>query len=376
MKKHFYYSAYGLALIPLLLACTFTKQETGAGYLTIVSWNVHNLFDGVDNGYEYDEFKNSTGWNTEKYQGRLHSISAALQGESGIKADILALIEVENETVVQDLAHESNLDYEWSFFAGTADASVGLGVLSALPITETRTHSFHSGDGSIPRPVAEVHVDTGSGPLVLLICHWKSKTGGEKKTESLRQACSTLIVRRLAEIEEEKEGTPVIIMGDLNENYDEFSRIEAAYSCALLPGTDEAAAFVQKKNAGARISTRPGFQNFLVLTGERPPKLKPGLSPFSVTWGIVYSPWFELEEKSAETQNSITGSYYYKDTWETIDHFLLNAALFGENALSYGYFRVLSGPPFTNAAGIPNSYNPRTGNGLSDHLPIVLVLNK
>ena len=374
MKKFFYCQICGFTVILLLSGCTFAKQETGTEFLTIASWNVQNLFDGEDNGYEYDEFKNSSGWNAEKYQGRLQSITAALQGESGIQADILALIEIENETVVRDLADESYLGYGWSFFAGAADASVGLGVLSALPITEARAHSFHGGDGSIPRPVAEVWVDTGSGPLVLLVCHWKSKTGGEKKTESLRQAGSALIVRLLAEIEAEREGTPVIVMGDLNENYDEFSRVGAAYPCALLPGTDEAAALVQKKDTGIRLSARPGFQDFLVLCGEKPLKLNAEPGTFSAL-SIVYSPWFELEETPTGNQNSM-GSYYYKDAWETIDHFLLNGALFGENGLRYESFRVLSESPFTNAAGIPNSYNPRTGNGLSDHLPIVLVLNK
>ncbi|MCL1928397.1 MAG: endonuclease/exonuclease/phosphatase family protein [Treponema sp.] len=382
MKRSFYYHFYVLFLILLLLGCSFAQSETGTDHLTIVSWNVQNLFDGIDNGLEYNDFKNNAGWNNEKYQARLQNISAALKGESGIKPDILALIEVENEGVIRDLADSSCLNYSWSFFAGTpvypADIwqnddspqtiPIGIGVLSALPFTEARVHSFHSGNDNIPRPVVEVWVDTGSGPLVLLVCHWKSKREGEKKTESLRRAGAALVVRRLAEIEAEMAGTPVVIMGDLNENYDEFSRIAAAYPCALLPDTNEAAALIRKTPAGARSD----FQDFLVLSGDKPPNL----NFFTASGGLVYSPWFELEEEMTENQNNVPGSYYYKDTWETIDHFLLNPALFSGSSLQYGYFRVLSKPPFANAAGHPNTYNPRTGNGLSDHLPIALILTK
>ena len=364
MKKSLTYRFSVLFLAGILWACALQEAEKSPDNLTIVSWNVQNLFDGIDNGFEYSEFTNSAGWNSEKYQARLQSIAAALKGESGVKADILALIEIENDIVLQDLADGSCLDYGWSFFAGAENSSVGLGVLSALPITDAKAHSFYSGDGGLPRPVAEVWIDTGSEPLVLLVCHWKSKVGGEKQTEALRRSASALIARRLAEIETESAGTPVVILGDLNENYDEFSRTGALYTCALLPDTAEAAALVQKLPAGRR----PEFQDFLVLCGNKPPILE----FFAVTGGILYSPWFELEEWP-ERGN---GSYFYQDDWETIDHFLLNAALFNEMGLDYSHFRILAEPPFTNAAGHPNTYNPRTGNGLSDHLPIVLVLNK
>jgi endonuclease/exonuclease/phosphatase family metal-dependent hydrolase len=396
MKKQFYSRVIVVGLMLFFCACSVVQSETGPEQITIVSWNVQNLFDGTDNGSEYNEFKNSGGWNNEKYQARLQSIAAALKGENSVKADILALIEIENEAVVRDLAESSLLDYGWYFFAGSAagamqaleqqgedsaaDSPVGIGVLSALPLTETKVHSIHSPDGSIPRPIAEVWADTGTGPLVLLVCHWKSKLGGEKKTESLRRASAALIVRRLAEIEAENPGTPVIILGDLNENYDEFYRIDSAYPCALLPDTEEAAALTGKNHQGVRL----GFQDFLILSGEKPPRT----DFFAGSAGIVYSPWFELNRESnfgSDFEMGIEskadkpvfhGSYYYKETWETIDHFLLNEALFSGSGWNYGSFLVLARPPFTNEAGQPRPYNPRTGNGFSDHLPIVLCLKK
>jgi hypothetical protein len=164
----------------------------------------------------------------------------------------------------------------------------------------------------------------------------------------------------------------VIILGDLNENYDEFFRINSAYVCALLPDTGEAAALAGNILQGGR-------QNFLILSGEKPPRT----DFFTGAGGIVYSPWFEPDfgrgfglDSEPGFMPVSQGSYHYKDDWETIDHFLLNSALFNKSGWNYGYFQVLARPPFTNEAGLPQPYNPRTGNGFSDHLPILLCLKK
>jgi endonuclease/exonuclease/phosphatase family metal-dependent hydrolase len=360
------------SLVLVLAACSFSEAKPHIEQLTVVSWNVHNLFDGSDNGFEYAEYKNSSGWNDEKYRARLNTIAPALKDENGLGADIVCLIEVENQGVVEAVAKQSGMDYGWAFFAGAPDGAVGLGILSKLPLTKTRTHSFHSPDGTIPRPVAEIWIDTGRGQLVVFACHWKSKLGGEKETEVARRAGAALVARRIMEIEAKSPGTPVIVLGDLNENHNEFERIDAAYPCALMPDTEEAAELIQ----AAAQNPGPGaaFRDFLVISGQKPPRA----DSFNAEISALYSPWLEKEAadefNNPENFLSAKGSFYYQDDWETIDHFLLNAALFDKQGWDYEQFTVASEDPFTNAAGLPFAYNPRTGNGLSDHLPIVLRL--
>jgi endonuclease/exonuclease/phosphatase family metal-dependent hydrolase len=214
--------------------------------------------------------------------------------------------------------------------------------------------------GTIPRPVAEVRVDTGSGPVVILICHWKSKLGGAEKTEPMRRAAAGIIARRIGEIAAEDSSIPVIVLGDLNENHDEFTKTGGAYTCALLPDTEEAA----ELSVILPGRLMPGFKDFLLVSEQKPPEA----AHFATAVGVVYSPWADYPEGK--------GSYLYRDEWETIDHFLLNRALFDEQGWEYESFTVFSEPPFTKALGVPYPYNPKTGNGLSDHLPIVLILNR
>ncbi|GHT59788.1 endonuclease [Spirochaetia bacterium] len=326
-----------------------------------MTWNVQALFDGTEHGGEYDEYRDSTGWSAEKYSARLNAIGKGLsQGLAKDAPDILALMEVENAQVLEDLARGplSKYGYKWTSFANNPGMSLGVGVLSRFPLTLTRAHSFSGKDESTPRPVLEVWVQPKDAPLALFICHWKSKVGGDEATESLRRASARLILRRLREIGQEQPGTPVLIMGDLNENYDEFSKQAGKFLSALMPDDPEAA-----KLAGFDDASGEGAKqmDFLVLSENKPP----ASSYFGPEAMALYSPW----------HNELTdGSYYYKKAWETIDHFLLNGALFDGTGWDFKDCTVIKGEPFTNSRGLPAAYNPRTGVGLSDHLPLLLTL--
>jgi hypothetical protein len=193
-----------------------------------------------------------------------------------------------------------------------------------------------------------------------------------------------VISRRLEEIESSFPGTPVIILGDLNENHDEVLRVGGAYCTALLGDYPEAAEYAPAIPGGltgfGKPAPRPGVRDFLVLSGNKPPRAEymDGIA--------LFSPWMErekygyiIEENSAKSgnfqgENSGGGSYYYKDRWETIDHFLLNGSLFDGAGWEYRGFAPINTAPFTNGGDAPAAFNPRTGAGLADHLPILLGL--
>jgi endonuclease/exonuclease/phosphatase family metal-dependent hydrolase len=317
---------------------------------TAVVWNVQALFDGNEDGSEYAEYTGKAGWTREKYHARLLAISQAVQQMDSSQAvpDLIGFVEVENQGVLDDLSSGtlSKLAYNWTAFANLPGSSLGIGVLSRYPIKNVIAHSITMDKESAPRPVLEIRVEPYGKPLVFFLCHWKSKLGND--TEELRRASARVVQRRLWEITSTEAETPVIVMGDLNENHDEFYRLQAL--CALLPDDQSAA-----------LLASLGRRDFLVLSGEKPPRN----NFFSGEIEPLYSPWLaELSE----------GSYYYKGEWETIDHFLLSKALFGVSSWRFSDCWVLNEEPFTTSQGTPNAYVPRSGRGLSDHLPLMLHL--
>jgi endonuclease/exonuclease/phosphatase family metal-dependent hydrolase len=345
--------------------------------LAIMTWNVQALFDGVDDGIEYDDYRESAGWTQEKYRGRLNIIAGAIGG-MGRKPDIIALQELESAVVVNDLAAAlSAQGYGWTHFAHIPGMSLGVGLLSRCPLSGAKSHSVNIDGDIAPRPMLEVRINTaadasgdepgaGSSSLALFVCHWKSKLGSEDATERTRRASARIILRRLRELKETDPDLPVIIMGDLNENYDEFYRRNGTAISALLPDDPRAAEFANlysldedDPDTAALISERQ--KDFIILSKSKPPEAR--YFPAGVL--TLYSPW------AAELQD---GSYYYKNDWETIDHFLLSPQLFNEIGWDFENCEVVNSPPFVSAKGFPVAYNPRTGSGMSDHLPLLLSL--
>jgi len=344
-----------LVLVFALSGCSNSEpgtQPDEPGILTLMTWNVQNLCDGVDDGYEYDEFLQSAGWSQEKYMGRINAISAAI---GGLKAqpDILMLEEIESNVILEDLARALPKDYACCHFANNPGSAVGIGILSRLPLTDTKNHSISINGETTPRPVLEARVQTKKGDIILFVCHWKSKLGDDDVTESIRRSSVRVLLRRIREIKENEPDIGFIIAGDLNENHDEFFRRKASVICALVP---DDLYCVKLSNVNVE-----GQKDFLIITGNKPP-LPVNFPQESI---VLFSPWM------SDLQN---GSYFYKYNWETIDHFLISGHFFDNSDWEYEKVIIGDTEPFANSSGIPTHYNTKTGAGLSDHLPLILTI--
>jgi endonuclease/exonuclease/phosphatase family metal-dependent hydrolase len=336
--------------------------------LTVATWNVQALFDGEERGTEYSEYFTAAGWSEEKYRARLTVLAAAVERMPEGVPDILALQEVENGKVLKELAEGplAKYGYQWTYFAGNPGAALGVGLLSRLPLLETKAHSVTCNGDVSPRPVAEARLQPGTTPVTLLICHWKSKLGGEDSTEAMRRASARVVLRRLREIEAAEPDMPVIIMGDLNENHDEFYRRTGSAISALLPddpGAAELSGFMRTDETGTPGEIPRPAADFLVISGQKPPQQR----YFADGTAALYSPWGNELKK---------GSYHYRDAWETIDHFLLSKGFFDGQGWEFDTCEAPYTEPFTNDQGIPQAYNPRTGSGVSDHLPLLLKIKR
>jgi len=359
---------------------TDTRGLAGDNSIAIMTWNVQLLFDGVEEGTEFREFREAAGWTWEKYMGRLNVIARAI-GEMERVPDIIALQEVESALVIEDLARALSAHrFNWTHFARIPGMSLGVGLLSRYPLEDARAHSVDLDGDVAPRPMLEARVNMpgesmgafvegadGDGfSLLLFVCHWKSKRGGADETESTRRASARIILRRMRELAETNPNLPVIVLGDLNVTHDEFARGGGATMRSLMPDDPWAAEFSLRYVFGegdpeTDVSVGELQQDFIVISHSKPPEAR--YFPDGVL--ALYSPWTVEKER---------GSFFFRNAWETIDHFLLSAQLFDGIGWEFYDSRVLNVPPFVTAEGLPNAYNPRTGRGISDHLPLMLFL--
>jgi endonuclease/exonuclease/phosphatase family metal-dependent hydrolase len=336
------------------------KITVDNGTISLMTWNVNNLFDGNDDGTEHPEYRQAAGWSSEKYLGRLNAISAAI-GKVEPTPDIITVQEVESLGILDDIAGSLS-GYSWIHFANNPDAPLGLGIISRFPLSETKVHSITIDGNTTPRPILETRVLAKEKEFAIFACHWKSKIGKADVTENTRKASARVILRRIRELWRDEPELGVIITGDLNENHDEFYRQDAVMISALLPDDPFCAQLTGyaggEGDTGVNGSSLQ--KDFIIISENKPPKAV----HFPEESIVLFSPWMR------DIQN---GSYYYKHNWETIDHFLISGHFFNNNSFNYEKTEVIDCQPFA-LEGLPVSYNARTGSGFSDHLPLLLTL--
>jgi hypothetical protein len=102
--------AFGFVL--LLNSCASVKQSLRKEY-TIVSYNVENLFDTInDPAIPDEEFlpEGEKKWDNEKYHKKLNDIVKVISEINTLELpEIIGLVEVENQTVLNDLVNTGAL---------------------------------------------------------------------------------------------------------------------------------------------------------------------------------------------------------------------------------------------------------------------------
>ncbi len=183
--------------------------------IVICSWNVQNLFDGVDNGNEYEEFLTSSGWNDKQYRVRLAKIETVFGYGELSSASIVVLNEVENEGVVQDILSLSSFKKRgFSYFAcaGEEGGAIRIAVISRYPIVSAFVHSSVG-----MRPVLEVNFNFSGQRLCVLAVHAKSNLGDQEENISLRAKTGEIIGGVASSVQSEDPGAVIAVAGDYNE---------------------------------------------------------------------------------------------------------------------------------------------------------------
>ncbi|MBN2351274.1 MAG: endonuclease/exonuclease/phosphatase family protein [Spirochaetales bacterium] len=320
--------------------------------ITVLSYNVGNLFDGADDGTEYREYDPGRGtWNESCFRLKLARIALAVRRSVPGGPNIVMLQEIENRNVLLRLRDDGLGDqgYRYAACYPSPGGATTVGILSRFPLSRVAAYQLAPWKRETLRPVLEAAADADGTAVHLFCVHLKSKNNGkDKDTEKPRLEAAGIIARRVREIAAAEPGAAVVVAGDFNERADEYARAKRAYQTALVRLDDHAPASFAEAS--------------LLLCGS------PASSGVRDGAVIFFDPWLAAP-------GTPPGSYWYKRHWEDIDHALF---LPGSSGLVYVSFRAVSEPdmlhPRTRA---PLAWDRKKPNqGFSDHLPILLTLEK
>lgn len=309
------------------LSATAHANHGGSTAFRLLTYNVENLFDTIDNPLTLDDDflpQGPCAWTRRRFSQKLHGIARVVLDAGGLEPiDVVGLCEVEGDSVLEALVRHTRLarlGYEYVCASGADARGINVALLYH-PLT-FRLISHRSLRVSLPRaaarPTRDVLLCTGvtlrGDTLDVLQVHFPSRRGGSARSHPFRQAAVQTVVAAADSLRRVRQRCRIVVMGDMNAEADDS---------ALLP----------LRQAG-----------------------------------------FTLLSPTVDRTSGAGGSYFYRGAWSNIDHCLVGGAFRAASSQIFVRDYLLESPA-------PGLYKPRRTflgtvwhGGLSDHLPVLTTL--
>ncbi len=214
-----------------------TPQSQNKNYKirTIAFYNVENLFDTIDNPDTFDEDFTSKGknhytskiyWKKIEKTGRV--ISEIGKEKTKTSPAIIGLAEIENYIVLEDLTRSKyliNKQYQIIHFNSPDMRGIDVALLYQekyfIPIEQ---ESFEvklwdeNGKRIFTRDILVVHGFLDNEQIYIIVNHWPSRRGGQKKSNPRREKAAYVAQQIIDNIKSENANAKIILMGDFNDD--------------------------------------------------------------------------------------------------------------------------------------------------------------
>ena len=231
----------------VLFSCTSVKKSLRHEY-TVVSYNVENLFDTVDDPKIPDEEflpESVKKWDNEKYQKKLNDIARVIS-EVNLKEmpEVVGLVEIENQQVLEDLVNTKKLIGQYAIIHEESPDYRGIDAAliyrknafqeishEVLPVNFPDDPEFKT------RDILHVTGKIRNKKVHLFVNHWPSRIGGDDKTEPKRVLAAFVLKEKVDEIFAIDPKARIIIMGDMNDEPANKSLTETLGAASPNSGT-------------------------------------------------------------------------------------------------------------------------------------------
>ncbi len=301
---------------------------------TVVELNCENLFDTKNDSIKQDEAFTPTGiyhWTRARYWKKINHIGQEIvscgeqpDGTFSIP-DLVALCEVENDSVVFDLTRRSmmrNAGYEYVVTDSPDERGIDVALLYC-PMTFRLIKSYPIRVTPLKnmKPTRDILYIKGhtaeDDTLHVFVVHAPSRSGGEVETRPNRAAVTKRLALSVDSIRSINPDANIIVTGDFND------------------------------------------------------------SPEGHSMRVLFDAGLVSVSKDAKGSNGAEGSYKYHGQWETIDQMLLskNLSQGAECRVHDVGFLLCKDEAYGGVQPFRNYQAVKWKNGFSDHLPLVTRIN-
>ncbi len=333
MKKLFLF-----LIITPFIACTQSElTKTKGSQSIVVSYNVENLFDTINDPKKNDEDFLPSGklnWTSKRYHDKLNKIGQAITNNGTEFPDVIGLIEIENGNVLNDLCQNTYLsksDYAYVWYEGPDERGIDVAMLYNSKTTQILSSNaipviLKSETDPNTRDILHVYAKINDVKIHFYVNHWPSRRGGQLESEPFRMQAAEILKQHIQETLSKDSNACIICMGDFND----------------FP-------------SNSSIREVLGASDFN-------PEIKSNL------YNLM-----------ADDELAKDGTHFYQNEWSMLDQFIVNRNLLAyamskESAQIVKYDFLF----YTNKNGVKSPSRTYVGDsykgGYSDHLPIRLTL--
>ncbi|WP_413999661.1 endonuclease/exonuclease/phosphatase family protein [Flavobacterium sp. W1B] len=337
---------------------------------TVAFYNFENLFDTINDPHTNDDEwtpKGAQRWTSKKYNQKLQNLSRVLleigSSDNANAPTFIGCCEIENRGVLEDLIKEPKLidkDFGIIHFDSPDKRGIDVALLYQKkhfkPTTYTNVPLYVFKEESKAKAISKLESDdkiddnlelnpqtnrvftrdqllvTGfleGEEISIIVNHWPSRSGGEKKSSPYREAAGTLNRKVIDSLQRINPNAKVITLGDLN---------DGPYNKSI------------KIALGAKANKKE-----VPLLG-------------------IYNPFEEMAKKGL-------GTIAFRDSWDIFDQIMVSQSLIQDNFSTYQYWKsgIYNKSFLIQTSGQYKGYPKRhsaTEIGFSDHFPVYIYLIK
>jgi len=356
-----------IAVILLFLAQMGFSQQKSYRIHTVAFYNFENLFDTINDPRTNDDEWTPQGvqrWTSKKYQLKLQNLTRVLteigKPENANSPTFIACSEIENRGVLEDLVRQPQMAlynygiihfdspdkrgidvallFQNKYFSPTSFTNIPLYIYKK-EVQNQELVSTAEEDDEVVQSSYDNRVFTRDQLLItgflegeeinIIVNHWPSRSGGEKKSSPFREAAGMLNRKIIDSLQKINPNAKVITMGDLN---------DGPFNNSI------------KKILGAK--------------GQ-----KQEVPEFG-----IYNPFEEMAKKGL-------GTIAFRDSWDIFDQIMVTQSLIKNDFSTYQYWKagIFNKSYLIQNSGQYKGYPKRhsaTEVGFSDHFPVYIYLIK
>ncbi|KVV13603.1 endonuclease [Flavobacterium sp. TAB 87] len=331
-----------IKIVLLLLSSCLQAQEKKFNIHTVAFYNFENLFDTINDPTKFDDEwtpKGAQNWTSEKYNQKLINLARVLSeignSDNPNAPTFIGGAEIENRMVLEDLIRQPKLkkfDYGIIHFDSPDNRGIDVALLyqkksfrpitfSAIPLLLYKKEQplkaiekDKESDEDLTEVITEKanRVFTRDQLLIsgfleneeihLIVNHWPSRSGGEKRSSPYREAAGLLNRKIIDSLQGINPKAKIITMGDMNDspfNKSIKNALQAKANKQEVPEFGLFNPFENKANKGlGTIAFRDSWDIFdqIIFTESL---LQKEFSSYQFWKAGIYSPTYLIQQNGA-----------------------------------------------------------------------------